>query len=156
MFCVSIFVKMKHCFYSITVRYIPLATSSVIQYTVFTQFVLFCQRPPPQALSHDSSSPIKRSSPLTRFDTISQIKRSQAVTWPHTKSPWSHTSNWKQKTLAEATACISESNEAEHPWPHIQSMFTLQTMKKNSYVMLWHVNISAYEKEVSQRCLYYH
>ena len=43
-----------------------------------------------------------------------------------------------QKTLEERTECDLESEEAERPWPHIQSMFTLQAMKKNSSCAVKH------------------
>ncbi|XP_034534155.1 uncharacterized protein LOC117808543 [Notolabrus celidotus] len=59
------------------------------------------------------------------------------------------------ETMEETTADDSQSEEVEHPWPHIQSMFTLQTTKKNSYIMRCHlclpknVDISAYKNSTS-------
>uniref|UniRef100_A0A3Q3AB51 Uncharacterized LOC108248749 n=1 Tax=Kryptolebias marmoratus TaxID=37003 RepID=A0A3Q3AB51_KRYMA len=49
----------------------------------------------------------------------------------------------------------SQSQESEHPWPHIRAMFTLQSSKKNSYIMRCQlclpklVDISAYKNSTS-------
>ncbi|XP_060787122.1 uncharacterized protein LOC132892769 isoform X1 [Neoarius graeffei] len=53
--------------------------------------------------------------------------------------------------MAETAASVSHQAEEAHPWPHIQTMFTLPATKNNSYVMRCHmclpkpVDISAYK-----------
>lgn len=64
----------------------------------------------------------------------------QTKPWPHTNSKLTVNptpSKPRMAKMSEATVCDVEVEEDEYSWPHIQTMFSLRGVKKNSYIMQW-------------------
>ena len=81
--------------------------------------VLFWKRErlPLKALPRDCVSPIKRSySVSSSGGTVTRLSRSKT-------------------NMSESSVGNADTEEEEHPWPHIESMFTLVKVRNSSYTM---------------------